>query len=136
LAQKWLDVVPGAHELFAIWEKANARQPAAIVLILSLLSSLLVLLSSHYTFHAAGHPIMRTLLTPPWMRKLNSYIGGSHTELLLVTLKLFNAMTAFGGGRERKSVLESFAWETKVRYKKITRSASGTHFSSSLSPSY
>ncbi|KAJ6559224.1 ribosome 60S biogenesis N-terminal-domain-containing protein [Mycena vulgaris] len=113
LAQNWLDVVPGAHDLFAIWEKTNARQPAVIVLIVSLLSSLLPLLSSHYAFHAAGHPILRTLLTPPWMRKLNSYIGGSHTELLLVTLKLFNSMSTFGGGRERKSVLESFAWETK-----------------------
>ncbi|KAJ7780624.1 ribosome 60S biogenesis N-terminal-domain-containing protein [Mycena maculata] len=113
LAQKWLNAVPGAHDLFALWEKSNARQPAVIVLILSLLSSLLALLSSHYTFHAAGHPILRTLLTPPWMRKLNSYLGGSHTELLLVTLKLFNSMSAFGGGRERKTILESFAWETK-----------------------
>ncbi|KAJ7505347.1 ribosome 60S biogenesis N-terminal-domain-containing protein [Mycena galericulata] len=113
LAQKWLDASPGAHDLFTIWEKSNVRQPAVIVLILSLLSSLLVLLSSHYTFHAAGHPILRTLLTPSWMRKLNSYLGGSHTELLLVTLKLFNSMSAFRGGRERKSLLESFAWETK-----------------------
>ncbi|KAJ7670238.1 ribosome 60S biogenesis N-terminal-domain-containing protein [Mycena rosella] len=113
LAEKWLDAAPGAHDLFTIWEKSNPRQPAVIVLIISLLSSLLALLSSHYTFHAAGHPILRMLLTPPWMRKLNSYLGGSHTELLLVTLKLFNGMSAFGGGRERKSVLESFAWETK-----------------------
>ncbi|KAJ7759032.1 ribosome 60S biogenesis N-terminal-domain-containing protein [Mycena olivaceomarginata] len=113
LAQKWIDASPGAHDLFTIWEKSNARQPASITPIISLLSSLLTLLSSHYTFHAAGHPILRTLLTPPLMRKLNSYLGGSHTELLLVTLKLFNSMAAFGGGRERKSVLESFAWETK-----------------------
>ncbi|KAJ7044085.1 ribosome 60S biogenesis N-terminal-domain-containing protein [Mycena alexandri] len=113
LAQKWLDAAPGAHDLFTIWEKSNTRQPAVIVLILSLTSSLLALLSSHYTFHVAGHPILRTLLTPPWMRKLNSYIGGSHTELLLVTLKLFNSMSAFAGGKERKSILESFAWETK-----------------------
>ncbi|KAJ6613338.1 ribosome 60S biogenesis N-terminal-domain-containing protein [Mycena sp. CBHHK59/15] len=113
LAQRWLDVDPGAHDVFTIWETANPRQPAPMVLILSLLSSLLVLLSSHYTFHMAGHPILRTLLTPLWMRKLNSYLGGAHTELLLVTLKLFNTMSVFGGGRERKTILESFAWETK-----------------------
>ncbi|KAJ6584939.1 ribosome 60S biogenesis N-terminal-domain-containing protein [Mycena capillaripes] len=101
LAQKWLDAVPGAHDIFAIWEKSNVRQPAGIVPILSLLSSILTLLSAHYTFHAAGHPILRTLLTPPWMRKLNSYLGGSHTELFVFW------------GRERKSILESFAWETK-----------------------
>ncbi|KAJ6512246.1 ribosome 60S biogenesis N-terminal-domain-containing protein [Mycena vitilis] len=113
LAQNWLDAAPGAHDVFGIWEKSNARQPASIVPIVSLLASLLSLLSAHYTFHAAGHPILRTLLTPPWMRKLNLYLGGSHTELLLVTLKLFNSMSTFGGGRERKSLLESFAWETK-----------------------
>jgi nucleolar pre-ribosomal-associated protein 1 len=120
LAQKWLDAAPGAHDLFAIWEKSNVRQPAAIVPIVSLISSLLTLLSAHYTFHAAGHPILRTLLTPPWMKKLNSYLGGSHTELLLVTLKLFNTMSVFGGGRERKSILEAFAWETKVCSKNIS----------------
>ncbi|KAK7048326.1 ribosome 60S biogenesis N-terminal-domain-containing protein [Favolaschia claudopus] len=113
LAQKWLDASPGAHDLFTIWENSNVRQPASITPILSLLASLLTLLSAHYTFHAAGHPILRTLLTPPWMKKLNSYLGGSHTELLLVTMKLFNSMSAYGGGRERKSILESFAWETK-----------------------
>ncbi|KAJ7250903.1 ribosome 60S biogenesis N-terminal-domain-containing protein [Mycena haematopus] len=113
LAQNWLDAAPGAHDLFTIWEKSNARQPGSITPILSLISSLLTLLSAHYTFHAAAYPILRTLLTPPWMRKLNSYLGGSHTELLLVTLKLFNSMTAFAGGRERKPILESFGWETK-----------------------
>ncbi|KAJ6508841.1 ribosome 60S biogenesis N-terminal-domain-containing protein [Mycena sanguinolenta] len=113
LAQNWLDAAPGAQDLFTIWEKSNHRQPASIAPILSLISSLLTLLSAHYTFHAAGHPILRTLLTPQWMKKLNSYIGGAHTELLLVTLKLFNSMTAFAGGRERKSILESFGWETK-----------------------
>ncbi|KAJ7069818.1 ribosome 60S biogenesis N-terminal-domain-containing protein [Mycena amicta] len=56
---------------------------------------------------------MRTLLTPPWMKKLNSYLGGAHNELLLVTLKLFNTISAFGRGKERKTLLESFAWETK-----------------------
>jgi nucleolar pre-ribosomal-associated protein 1 len=114
LAQNWLDAAPGAHDIFSIWEKSNPRQPAQIVLILSLFSSLLMLLTSHYTSHLAGHPILRSLLTPMWMRKLNSYLGGSHTELLLVTLKLLNSMSAFAGGRERKAILESFAWETKV----------------------
>lgn len=42
------------------------------------------------------------------------YLAGQHTELILVTLKLFNSVTNFAGGRERKAVLESFAWEMKV----------------------
>ena len=46
---------------------------------------------------------------------LNSYISGSHNELVLVTLKLFNSISAFGSGRERKSVFEAFSWDSKVR---------------------
>jgi nucleolar pre-ribosomal-associated protein 1 len=78
------------------------------------LSALLTLLSSHYTFQSFGQPIIKALLSPPWMRRLNSYLGSSDNELILVTLKLFNAMSAFSSGRERKAVLEAFAWETKV----------------------
>lgn len=48
------------------------------------------------------------------MRRLQSYIGGSHNELILVTLKLFNAMSKFAAGQYRKSVLENFPWELKV----------------------
>ena len=82
---------------------------------LSLLSSVLTLLSSHYTFHALGQPIVKALLTPTSMRRLNSYIGGSNNELIIVTLKVFIVVSSFAGGRERNSVLEGFAWEIKVR---------------------
>lgn len=91
------------------------RQTSLIAVSLSLLSSVLTLLSSHYTFHALGQPIVKALLTPAYLRRLNSYIGGSNNELIIVTLKLFNVMSSFAGGRERKSVLEGFAWEIKVR---------------------
>lgn len=57
---------------------------------------------------------MKTLLTPTHARRLNSYIGGSHSELILVTLKLYNGMSGFAGGRDRKAVLEAFGWELKV----------------------
>ena len=80
-----------------------------------MLATILTLLSSHYTYQALGQPIIKTLLTPPWIRRLNSYLGGSNNELILVTLKLFNALSAYASGREQKSVLESFAWGTKVR---------------------
>ncbi|KAF7288582.1 hypothetical protein HMN09_01387300 [Mycena chlorophos] len=114
LAQQWLDASPTLQDVFSIWEQqANLRQPTTIVPIVSLLASLLVLLNSHYTFHASGLPLLRLLLTPQWMKKLNSYLGGTHNELLLVTLKLLNAMSAFGRGKERKTLLEAFAWETK-----------------------
>lgn len=57
---------------------------------------------------------MKALLTPSRLRQLNSYLGGSHNELIIVTLKLYNVMSAFAGGRDKKSVLEGFGWEIKA----------------------
>ncbi|KAF8073491.1 ribosome 60S biogenesis N-terminal-domain-containing protein [Lyophyllum atratum] len=113
LAQHWLENVPGAHDMFGVWDSLTNRQNSIFALVVSVISSLLELLSSHYTFHILGQPIIKTLLTPSYSRRLNSYLGGTHAELILVTLKLFNTMSAFAGGRERKSVLESFGWELK-----------------------
>ncbi|CAK5281477.1 unnamed protein product [Mycena citricolor] len=115
LVSKYLEASPGAHDLFSLWESysPNIRNPGPLVLLVSLFASILSLLSTHYTFHAPGHTIVRTLLTPAWMRRLNSYVGGTHNELVLVTLKLFNVLSVFGGGREKRAVLEGFAWETK-----------------------
>ncbi|OBZ71823.1 Uncharacterized protein C14G10.02 [Grifola frondosa] len=113
LIKSWLDLSPGAQDIFSIWEEASSRQMSLLAVIVATLSSTLTLLSSHYTYHAYAQPIMRTLLTAQWAHRLNSYLAGTHTELLLVTLKLFNSMSEFAGGRERKSVLEVFAWETK-----------------------
>jgi nucleolar pre-ribosomal-associated protein 1 len=90
------------------------RQMSLSVLFVSVLGSLLVLLSSHYTYQSLGHPIVKTLLLPQWMRRLHSNLAGSHNELILVTLKLLNAISNFAGGRERKSLSEVFSWESKV----------------------
>ena len=57
---------------------------------------------------------MKTLLSHVNMRRLHSYIGGSHNELILVSLKLFNVMSNFAAGQYRKSVFENFPWELKV----------------------
>ncbi|EGO30148.1 hypothetical protein SERLADRAFT_444262 [Serpula lacrymans var. lacrymans S7.9] len=113
LAKQWMDVTPGAQDVFEIWEKLNPHQMSSLALPVSLLSSILVLLSVHFTNHSHGLPIIKTLLSPPWMRRLTSYLGGSHNELILVTVRLLNAISAFGGGRERKSLLDVFPWETK-----------------------
>jgi nucleolar pre-ribosomal-associated protein 1 len=63
-----------------------------------------------------GQPITKILLSPARLRQLNSYIGGTNNELIIVTLKLYNVLSSFAGGREKKSVLEGFAWELKVRH--------------------
>lgn len=83
-------------------------------LFVSVLASVLELLSFHYTYHPFGFPIVKTLLSSQWMRRLNSHLGGTHNELILVSLRLLNAMSTFGGGRERKAVLDSFSWDAKV----------------------
>ncbi|KAH9931396.1 ribosome 60S biogenesis N-terminal-domain-containing protein [Amylocystis lapponica] len=114
LARSWLQAAPGAQNIFEIWEAANSRQMSLLSLVIAVLSSLLNLLSFHYTDHGLAQPIFKTLLSPQWMHRLNSYLGGSHTELILVTLKLFNSMSDLASGRERKAVLEAFAWEAKA----------------------
>ncbi|GLB33183.1 hypothetical protein LshimejAT787_0100680 [Lyophyllum shimeji] len=80
LAQRWMENVPGAHDIFGVWDSLTQRQNSIYALLVSILSSLLALLSSHYTFQALGQPIMKTLLTPTYMRRLNSYLGGTHAE--------------------------------------------------------
>jgi nucleolar pre-ribosomal-associated protein 1 len=132
LVKHWIETSPDAHDLFSIWDRSNSvsvdflvgnglllilpkRQAALIALIISILSTILVLLSSHYTNHALGQPITKALLSPARLRRLNSYIGGANNELIIVTLKLYNVLSSFAGGREKKSILEGFAWELKVR---------------------
>ncbi|KAH9887708.1 ribosome 60S biogenesis N-terminal-domain-containing protein [Cubamyces lactineus] len=114
LAKEWLETDPGAQELFSIWESTNARQMSLLAAIVGVLATLLTLLSSHYTYHAHAQPILRALLSQQWAHHLNLYLSGQHTELILVTLKLYNSMSNFAGGRERKAVLDVFAWETKA----------------------
>ncbi|OCH95273.1 hypothetical protein OBBRIDRAFT_767994 [Obba rivulosa] len=111
----WLGAASGAgaQEIFNIWDSANPRQLSLLSLTVAVLSAIISLLSFHYTDHPLALPVIKTLLSPKCAHKLNSYLGGSHTELILVTLKLFNSISNFAGGRERKAVLEAFAWETK-----------------------
>jgi hypothetical protein len=73
LSQHWMENVPAAHDIFGIWEEANSvsaffqtpkrlvngfsslqRQASLLALLIAVLSSLLSLLSSHYTYHALG----------------------------------------------------------------------------------
>lgn len=82
---------------------------------LSILSSILTLVSAHYNDHSLGRLIMKTMLTPVKFRYLNSYVSGSRNELIILAFKLYNVMSNFAGGGDKNSVLENFAWETKVR---------------------
>jgi nucleolar pre-ribosomal-associated protein 1 len=134
LARSWLEAAPGAQSVLSIWESTTEvrgyvscfsfsrlicsdvfqRQPSLLALLISVLSSLLTILSTQYTYHKFGQPILRTLLSPDYLFHLNSYLTGSHNELIIATLKLFCAMSAFGGGCEKRAVLEGVSWENKV----------------------
>ncbi|KIO12008.1 hypothetical protein M404DRAFT_994067 [Pisolithus tinctorius Marx 270] len=112
LLKSWLDESSGASDLFNAWERAS--QLPTIALLVTILSSTLTLLSSHLPYHSYGLPLIRTSLSTHWIRRLSTYIGGSHNDVILATLKLFNAISAFGGGRERKAVFEAFPWDNKT----------------------
>ncbi|KAG8218152.1 hypothetical protein J3R82DRAFT_3694 [Butyriboletus roseoflavus] len=103
LAKLWMESSPAAQDLFNIWGTVNDMSTQALVT--SLFSSLLSLFSHHLPDHSYGVPIIKMILSPQWLRKLSSYIGGSHNEQILATLKLFNAISTFGSGRERKGGL-------------------------------
>ncbi|KAI0938875.1 hypothetical protein AcW1_004074 [Taiwanofungus camphoratus] len=93
------------------------RQMTLLALIVAVLSSLVTLLSSHYTYQSLAQPIIRTILSPEWIHRLHSYLGGANAELILVSLKMFNSLTNFANGRERKALFEAFAWEAKTLQK-------------------
>lgn len=132
LAQAWLETDPGAHDIFDIWDRTDQvrgraffaadtltyhnvqRQMSLLALVVSVVSCLVTLLSSHYTYHSTCRPILQSILSQKWSTRLNTYLAGTHSELILMTLKLYNGVSAFASGKERKSVLDAFAWETKV----------------------
>jgi len=82
--------------------------------VISLMSCLLNLLSIHYPDQHHGLAILKILFLPQWYQKLNAHLHGSHSELILVTMKLYTAMSNFAGGRERKVVMETFSWDNRV----------------------
>ncbi|KAI9448397.1 ribosome 60S biogenesis N-terminal-domain-containing protein [Lactarius indigo] len=120
LAHSWLEAFPGAQSVFAIWERTTERQMSLIALLVSVLSSLLTILSTQYTHHKLGQPILKTLLSPDYLFYLNSYLTGSHNELIIASLKLFSTMSAFGGGCEKRGVLEGFSWDNKGLHKLLS----------------
>ncbi|KAI0254170.1 ribosome 60S biogenesis N-terminal-domain-containing protein [Lactifluus subvellereus] len=120
LARSWLEIVPGAQGVFSIWEEATERQLSLLALSVSVLSSLLTILSTQYTHHKLGQPILKTLLSQDYLLHLNSYLTNSHNELIIATLKLFGAMSAFGGGCEKRAVLEGISWENKGLHKLLS----------------
>ncbi|TFY53062.1 hypothetical protein EVJ58_g9659 [Rhodofomes roseus] len=113
LVKTWLESHGGAGDLLTIWEATSPRQTAVLAPLVGVLSALITLLSPHYLYHTLAQPIINNLFLPQWAHRLNTYLGGSHNELILVTLKLFHALSSFANGRERKSLFDVFAWEAK-----------------------
>lgn len=132
LVKAWLDAQTGAEDVFNVWETSIRVRPyprdsyagsLAIKqhwnttqhLSVSLLATLLNLLSTHFIYHSPGYAILKTLLSPTWVRRLNTGVGAGQNDLVLATMKLWSAMSEFGGGRERATIVKSFNWSFKVR---------------------
>lgn len=58
---------------------------------------------------------MKTFLTLSHIRQLNANLTDTNTDLIISTLKLFNSMTNFAGGIEKRSIMDGFAWGQKVQ---------------------
>ena len=53
--------------------------------------------------------------------------GRDTYELILVTLKLLNAVSGYAGGREKKTLLEVFQWEIKASRVLVYRHSPSSH---------
>ena len=81
---------------------------------MSILAAMLTLLSQHYIYHSLADDVIHRILDQNVMRRLNSYLGTVQHEIMIGTLKLFNALVDFADGREKRSVLDNFSWSMKV----------------------
>ena len=81
---------------------------------MSILAAMLTLLSQHYIYHSLADDVIHRILDQNVMRRLNSYLGTVQHEIMIGTLKLFNALVGFADGREKRSVLDNFSWSMKV----------------------
>jgi nucleolar pre-ribosomal-associated protein 1 len=99
---------------FCLTPPYSQRQTNILVLIVSTLSSLLDLISSSTTDLDLGRPAVNAILTYQASYRLNTYLSGTHSELILVSLKLWNSLSSYRSGDARKIVMDAFAWEAKV----------------------
>jgi nucleolar pre-ribosomal-associated protein 1 len=77
------------------------------------------LLSLHFIYHSLAQPIVKKLISHMWLRRIESYLSSSHSDLTLAALKLLLAMSKFAGSKEQKSLLEAFSWDAKMFNKLI-----------------
>ena len=81
---------------------------------LSVLETLLTATTQYLVYQPLGHPIVKSLLAPRWLRKLATHLSGGHVELCISSLKLLTAISNFAGGKEQNTLLESFTWDVRV----------------------
>ncbi|KZV73620.1 hypothetical protein PENSPDRAFT_627099 [Peniophora sp. CONT] len=122
LLQSYLDspISRDAKQLFDAWSSTSSKQPQHLATAVSALAAVLNLLSSHYTFHALGQPIVKNLLSSPWIHHLKTYLSSSSNELVIASLKCFLAVSSFAGGREQRVLMDAFAWESKSLHKLLS----------------
>ncbi|EIW81785.1 hypothetical protein CONPUDRAFT_143472 [Coniophora puteana RWD-64-598 SS2] len=114
LAHSWAESSPGLPVLFDVWDRSHPHAHGSLAPLLFLLASLLAILSPH----PSGVTLLKTILTTSaqqhqYAERLAGYLGSSANDVVMGSLKLWLAMSEFGGGRERKRVWEVFPWEMK-----------------------
>jgi nucleolar pre-ribosomal-associated protein 1 len=118
LVCQWALLDLGFKRLLDIYNYATHRRSSLYSLLPSLLCSIFSLLNAHYTNHHHGLVLLRTLISPLWMRKFTtSLTAGAQYDVILHTLRLLNVMSAFSGGSERAALLDSSNWDIKCFFK-------------------
>ncbi|VDC01074.1 unnamed protein product, partial [Peniophora sp. CBMAI 1063] len=127
-----------AKQIFDIWSCTPSKSPQQLAAPISALAAILNLLTSHYTFHALGQPIVKALLSTPWIHQLNAYLGSSSNELVIAALKCLVACAGFAGGTEQRALMDAFAWESKSLHKLLSMrrrpSSSSSHKNATPDP--
>ncbi|CCA67773.1 hypothetical protein PIIN_01597 [Serendipita indica DSM 11827] len=117
VAKDYLARSPSAAEVFSAWELLSKQSIVHQHLALGVFASLINLLSTQYAYHNLGLPIVKTLLSPTSSRRLNSHLNSAQTDLVLVALKVWNALSDYGGGMEKLKVYEQFMWSNKSLFR-------------------
>lgn len=87
--------------------------------ILFLLDAVLLVLNSHSSTYPLGFPIVKLVLASNIIRRLTQYLTSADRSLVLAALKLFGALSSFGTGRDKRTVLEAFPWGSKVKMQNV-----------------
>ena len=81
---------------------------------MSILTCLLDLMSQYPLYYNLGRPVVHTILSDFWSKKIRAFVCGGHRELCTSALKLLLSASNFAEGSEQRRLLEALPWDSKV----------------------